>query len=203
METCDDAFWNGFMFVDRNNTAIYEAVDKEYCCEACDHFDKMLDEAKSMSGFAYERFVDKIYKDWRNNCIKSKKPSHKGNGKHNGIFAGTLTISTDEASEASEEQMCDAIKKIMTQKTVEVKRYAWYLERTKNDIPHIHFIYETITGGRIHAKIFKRYWKIWDESVKCGKGHRGGYHKAVESETAYNEYIKKDGGRGIDQWAIV
>jgi len=127
-----------------------------------------------------------------------KKTERKGNGKPQGIFAGTLTMSDKDV--LNENEMCFAISKIMTQQTVPVKRYAWYVERTENGLPHIHFIYETETGGRIHNKIFKRYWKIWDESVKIGKGHRGGYHKVVESETAYTEYIAKDGGRCINRW---
>lgn len=125
--------------------------------------------------------------------------SHKGNGKPNGIFAGTLTMSPTDPT--NENEMCAAIHKIFTQRTVPVKRYAWYLEYTDANLPHVHFIYETDTGGRIHAKVFKRYWKTWDEKVKQGKGFRGGYHKLVESETAYTEYIAKDGNiRSKDSW---
>lgn len=123
---------------------------------------------------------------------------HIGNGKPNGIFAGTLTMSPKDA--LNENDMLHAINKIMIQKTVPVEKYAWYLEYTDANVPHIHFIYRTTSGGRIHQKIFKRYWKIWDESQQCGKGHRGGYHKVVESETAYTEYIEKDGGRHINKW---
>lgn len=126
------------------------------------------------------------------------KKSHRGNGKPTGIFAGTLTMSSKD--ETNENEMCVAITKIMNQQTVPVKRYAWYLEYTKNELPHVHFIYETHTSGRIHQKIFKRYWKTWDEAVKIGAGHRGGYHKLAESETAYTEYIAKDGGRGVNKW---
>lgn len=118
---------------------------------------------------------------------------HKGNGKPLGIFAGTLTMSPTDAT--NENEMCAAIQKIFTQQTVPVKRYAWYLEYTKNGLPHIHFIYETNSGGRIHQKIFKRYWKTWSEKPadRQGQGFRGGYHKHVESEIAYTEYIAKDG----------
>lgn len=81
------------------------------------------------------------------------KKSHVGNGKPQGIFAGTLTMS--DKDDTNENEMCIAITKIMTQKTVPVKKYAWYLEYTKNELPHIHFIYATESGGRIHQKIFK------------------------------------------------
>lgn len=116
---------------------------------------------------------------------------HVGNGKPKGLFAGTLTMSTSD--DYTQDDMLKAIRKIFSQQTVVVKRYAWYLEYTDAGTPHIHFIYETDEGGRIHAKIFKRYWKIWDEHQPIGKGHRGGYHKPVASETAYKEYIEKDG----------
>lgn len=112
------------------------------------------------------------------------------NGKPKGLFAGTLTKSTHD--DVTEEQMITAIQKIMSQQTTAVKRYIWYLEYTQNGQPHIHFVYECNSGGRIHQKVFKRYWKMWDESTRCGAGHRGGYHKLVDSEIAYVEYIAKD-----------
>jgi len=127
-----------------------------------------------------------------------KLPHHVGNGKPTGIFAGTLTMAPTDAT--NENEMCNSIIKIMTQKTCPVKRYAWYKEYTDKQLPHIHFIYETEAGGRIHAKVFKRYWKTWDEKIKQGNGHRGGYHKLVDSETAYTEYIEKDGLTHVNKW---
>lgn len=129
---------------------------------------------------------------------QKKTGHHIGNGKDSGIFAGTLTMSPEDAT--NEAEMCSSISKIMAQQTCPVKRYAWYLEHTENGLPHIHFIYETESRGRIHQKVFKRYWKTWDEKQKIGRGFRGGYHKYVESETAYKEYIEKDGGRHVDKW---
>lgn len=151
------------------------------------------------TGFMFDKHWDYGIAEWHKRCPAYTKPSHKGNGKPQGIFAGTLTMSTSDTT--NEEEMVAAMKKILNQKTVPVKRWAWYLEHTENGTPHIHFIYETDTGGRIHQKIFRRYWKVWDESTKCGRGHRGGYHKVVESETAYTEYIAKDGGRGQNNWS--
>jgi len=127
-----------------------------------------------------------------------KKFSHEGNGAPNGVFAGTLTKAPDWKE--TEEDMIRAMHKIMEQKTCPVQKYAWYVEHTDAGLPHIHFIYQTTTGGRIHAKVFKRYWKQWDEKRKLGKGHQGGYHRFVESETAYLEYIEKDGGIHLNRW---
>lgn len=127
-----------------------------------------------------------------------KKHSHEGNGAPSGIFAGTLTKAPDWKE--TEEDMIRAMHKIMEQKTCPVENYVWYVEHTDAGLPHIHFIYRTITGGRIHQKVFKRYWSQWDEKRKLGKGHQGGYHKHVESETAYLEYIAKDSGIHQNRW---
>lgn len=121
------------------------------------------------------------------------KKTHRGNGKPEGLFAGTLTMSPSDTTD--ELQMIQAIKKIFNQQTCPVKKWAWYVEYTDAGLPHIHFCYETETGGRIHQKVFKRYWKTWNESERMGKGFRGGYHKNCDSETAYLEYIAKDGGK--------
>jgi len=122
-----------------------------------------------------------------------KKKHHEGNGKPKGLFAGTLTMGV--TTPETEETMVKAIKKIMNQQTCPVKKYKWYVEYTERGLPHVHFMYETYTGGRIHAKVFMRYWKLWDEGIRHGKGFQGGYHKEVNSEVAYDEYIQKDGGR--------
>jgi len=132
----------------------------------------------------------------RFNVIRKKE----GNGKHNGIWAGTLTMSPTDPY--NEETMVDAIKKIFKQQTCPVKRYKWYIERTKADVPHCHFMYECQSGGRIEIKVIQRYWKIWSEDrfTKPGSHFKGGYHCPVKSEIAYSEYIEKDGGRGQSTW---
>ena len=123
------------------------------------------------------------------------KVSHKGNGVHQGLWVGTLTMSP--ADGYNEEDMINAMRKIFAQQTVPLKKWAYYREYTKNGTPHIHFFYETETGGRIHKKIFQRYWKLWDEPRnQTGRGgFPGGYHTSAKSETAYLEYMSKDGGR--------
>lgn len=150
----------------------------------------------------FERLWKVIVNAYRKCPIHGLKQK-PANGKPKGLFAGTLTKST--LDDTTEEQMIVAIEKIMKQQTTAVKRFIWYLEYTQNGTPHIHFVYECDTGGRIHQKVFKRYWKTWDESVKCGAGFRGGYHKLVTSEIAYTEYIAKDASvrHGIKWDAIV
>ena len=122
------------------------------------------------------------------------KTTHTGNGTHQGWFAGTLTMSPDDGK--TEDDMVIAIEKIMKQQTCPVDKYAWYVEYTKAGLAHIHFIYITPGGTRIHKKVFQRYW-MWEEprnNVK-GAGFRGGYHKPVDSLVAYKEYISKDSGK--------
>lgn len=142
----------------------------------------------------YEKWFDLYLRhDPKTHITAPPKKTHRGNGKPEGLFAGTLTMSPSDTTD--EVQMIQAIKKIFNQQTCPVKKWAWYVEYTDAGLPHIHFCYETETGGRIHQKVFKRYWKTWNESERMGKGFRGGYHKNCDSETAYLEYIAKDGGK--------
>lgn len=131
-------------------------------------------------------------------CIPWKK-SHSGNGTYQGAFAFTLTKSpTDDLTEFD---MIKAVRKIMSQKSCPVSRYAWYLEYGDNEEkthPHIHGLYETQTQGRIEAKHFKRAWPIWDEKHKLGHGFRGGYHRPIRTEEGYSDYIRKDAGK--NEW---
>jgi len=125
---------------------------------------------------------------------------HCGNGTYSGAFAFTLTKSPKDALTVAD--MISAVKKVMNQKSCPVKKYAWYLEYKGKDEaglpahPHIHGMYETISGGRIEAKHFKRAWSPWEEKIKLGAGFRGGYHRPVKSDEAYTQYIAKDGGVG-------
>lgn len=141
----------------------------------------------------FHKFAEKAsYHDPDTHYDKPPRTTHPGNGKHQGWFAGTITKSPEW--DETQDDMCVAIEKIFSQQTVPVDKYVWYLEYTDAKLPHIHFLYLTKSGGRITSKIFKRYWKQWDEKRKLGKGHQGGYHKSVESLIAYKEYIEKDSG---------
>lgn len=122
------------------------------------------------------------------------KNTHLGNGTYKGAFAFTLTKSPDD--ELTEFDMIKAVRKIMSQKSCPVIKYAWYLEyKEDNTHPHIHGMYETETQGRIEKKHWKRAWPIWDEAHKLGQGFRGGYHRKVRSDEGYSSYIKKDAGK--------
>lgn len=170
-------------------------------CDHCKRYVELEDQlvrTTSLSNYEYDKLFQVIINGYRKCDVHGTKKHHEGNGKPKGLFAGTLTMSNTDTY--NEEDMIHAIKKIMAQETCPVEKYAWYLEYQDNGTPHIHFIYKTKADGRIHAKVFKRYWKIWDESKKLGKGFRGGYHSKVDSETAYLEYIEKDGGRHQNNW---
>lgn len=145
----------------------------------------------------WECHQDRLSEYMKDVCKKSYDKyhglSHSGNGKYKGSFAFTLTKSPED--DLSEEDMLEAVRKIMSQTSCPVKKYAWYLEYKENGShPHIHGVYETESGGRIEAKYFKRYWPIWDEKLSLGHGFRGGYHRPVRNDENYAQYISKDGG---------
>lgn len=120
--------------------------------------------------------------------------THKGNGVYQGIFAFTLTKSPDD--NLTEEDMVKAVTKIMNQKSIPVKKFAWYLEYGDLELkkhPHIHGLYETETGGMIETKHWKRAWSIWNPKQKLGNGFRGGYHRPVRDNEGYDDYIAKQG----------
>ena len=119
------------------------------------------------------------------------------NGKYNGPFAFTLTMSPSDG--LTEEQMTFACRKIMEQKSQPVKKFAWYLEYKDEETkkhPHIHGMYELDDGRRIEKKHWQRQWKIWDETIALGAGFRGGYHRPVRIDEAYADYISKQNGLG-------
>lgn len=179
-------------------------------CTACYQFHVLDDRLLMNLAHGPDHLYDKAWKQskesWMRNCpVESEKIAsrpkakhHSGNGAPKGTWSGTLTMSpTDPTNEA---EMLTAIQKIMSQKTCPVLKYAWYLEYTENGTPHIHFIYQTPGGGRIHQKVFRRLWPIWDENTAVGRGHRGGYHKLCHDTEAYLTYIKKDGGIHASNW---
>lgn len=131
-------------------------------------------------------------------CPKPK--SHKGNGRYLGPFAFTLTASPTDGKSVGD--FMKAVRKVMSQKSQPVTKFAWYLEYGSRDAdgipthPHIHGMYETEDHKRIERKHWMRAWSIWDEETPMGAGFRGGYHRPVKSEERYSDYIAKDGGLG-------
>lgn len=177
--------------------------DKLKCtCEACYKWFVLDDRVLMGVAFndhLYDKYNKEFKAEWQRNCVTIPKVKHHtGNGKPKGTWAGTLTMSTKDP--VNESEMITAVKKLFSQKTCPVEKYAWYLEYTQNGTPHIHFIYRTADGGRILAKVFKRVWPLWDEHTVCGAGHKGGYHRLVHDEDGYMEYIAKDGGIHASNW---
>lgn len=127
-----------------------------------------------------------------------KKRVKVGNGAPSGAFAFTLTKSPKDAHTVGD--MLTAVRKVLSQKSCPVAKYAWYYEEKGRDEngdpihPHIHGMYETHSGGRIEAKHFMRAWPLWNEKKPLGAGFQGGYHRPVKHDEAYSNYIKKDGG---------
>lgn len=134
-----------------------------------------------------------------------KQPHHTGNGTYSGPWAFTLTMSPKDAKTIGD--MLIAVRKVMRQKSCPVVKYAWYYEDKGRDVngdaihPHIHGMYETVSGGRIEAKHWKRAWDIWDEKKPIGTGFRGGYHRPVRNSEKYSDYMKKDGGMS-EHWPV-
>ena len=180
-------------------------LDKQ-CPKHCDYCklwfvrEQQLVMGSTMSDREFDKQYTYVSDGFAKCPVHGYKKSHKGaNGRPKGVFAGTLTMSPDD--DLNQNDMIVAIKKVLNYKQSNVKRYAWYLELTKAGLPHIHFIYETNTSGRIKAQLFTRAWSKWDENKPCGLGHRGGYHKNCASTEDYKNYIKKDGSEfHEDKW---
>lgn len=164
-------------------------------CEQCDELLTFLN-----NGLASELHIKRIDEWQRHLDSKHSRKPRTGNGTYQGAWAFTLTMSPKDGLSVGD--MLTAVRKVMKQKSNPVKSYAWYYEDKGRDDngdpihPHIHGIYETVTGGRVEAKHFKRAWSIWDERKPFGAGFRGGYHRPVRSEERYDDYIKKGGGMG-------
>jgi len=167
---------------------------------------KMTEDMRTASdlGLLTSAVIDRLWRRDEYHYVEhhgaiATKQTHQGNGSYQGQFAFTLTKSPND--DMSEFDMIKAVRRILSQKSIPVTSYAWYLEYSDNETkthPHIHGMYETATKGRIEAKHFKRAWSIWDEKTKLGHGFRGGYHRPIRSEEGYSNYIKKDSGK--NEW---
>jgi len=166
-------------------------------CDICSELSN-YESKGGLPGLAMEAALMDKWSAHKHRCHRiNVNKTHTGNGTYAGAWAFTLTKAPTDPYNVGD--MICAVRKLLLQKSCPVIKYAWYLEYkpTPEDAyahPHIHGIYETVTGGRIEAKHFKRAWPIWDEKSFLGKGFRGGYHRPIKSEEGYQEYIKKDGG---------
>lgn len=163
------------------------------CCTVCYDLDK-LSLANAFNEVVLRKTLRQMWKHMEDaHGYPKVAKARKGNGTHNGLWAFTLTCSPNDGY--TDQDLLAAARKVMSQQTNPVKRFAWYLEyKEEGRHPHIHGIYETDTGGRIEAKQFKRAWPVWNESKRLGQGHRGGYHRPVSDEHDYRCYIGKDAG---------
>jgi len=179
-------------------TGIISPAEPLPFCEICEEFSNY--KKVSFGVCALEREAKMLDDFARHNktCPRlHPKKTHKGNGTYTGAWAFTLTKAPTDPYNVGD--MIKAVRKVMTQQSCPVVKYAWYLEYkpTAEDPyahPHIHGLYETTTGGRIEAKHFKRAWPLWDEKTFLGQGFRGGFHRPIKSEEGYSKYIAKDGG---------
>lgn len=188
-------------------TFIVNPKDVKCSCQPCVEWVKLMTAANSRGLKPWklntpeevEWLVQNVKKlsDMYGPQVECKK---RGRPKSNSAFAFTLTCSP--ADGLSHTDMIVAVKKVMAQQSQPVKKFAWYLESKGVDDtgaplhPHIHGMYETVSGVKIKDQHWKRAWKLWDPSAKLGAGFRGGYHRPVKSEEAYSEYIAKDGQLG-------
>ena len=110
-------------------------------------------------------------------------------------YAFTLTAPPD--MNLSVEQFTCAAEKILkhgiSSKYEHPSKAAYVLEFTEKGTPHIHGVYRMECGRRITQKYFKRYWLLWDESMKLGHGHKGGYHQKARHTESYEAYMEKEG----------
>jgi len=111
-------------------------------------------------------------------------------------FAFTLTMPPDYEPKKPIEESAKLIMMngLTADKPYEkAKEWAIVLEHTSSGTPHVHGVYKTESGRRISSKYFARYWPLWDEKVKLGAGHKGGYHNKARHGESYAAYLEKEG----------
>jgi len=110
-------------------------------------------------------------------------------------YAFTLTMPPGYVSPKPLSEVASNIMKLgLTNKPYErASEWAFVLEHTEQGTPHIHGMYKTPSGRRISCKYFERHHKLWDEKVKLGHGHKGGYHQKTRHDQSYEAYMQKEG----------
>jgi len=111
-------------------------------------------------------------------------------------YAFTLTMPPDYKPKKSIEESARLLMEngLTSGKPYEKpSKWAIVLEHTEKGTPHIHGVYQTPSGRRIEQKYFKRYWDLWDEKIKMGHGHKGGYHQKARHSESYAAYLEKEG----------
>lgn len=142
--------------------------------------------------FKCRKHLDEELDVLRVRAAKTKNPRSAEEGTE---YAFTLTMPPDYQPV---NPLTEVAKKILefglTNKPYEkATEYAYVLEHTASGTPHIHGVYKTLSGRRISSKYFARYWPLWDEKVKLGHGHKGGYHQKARHSESYAAYLEKEG----------
>lgn len=126
--------------------------------------------------------------------LKPEKPLHANKANPDVAYAATLTMPPDYVPKRP---IIEAAKMIMehglTNKPYE-KPIKWIVVLEHADTnAHVHLWYKTNSGRRIASKYFQRYWPLWDEKIKLGSGHKGGYHQKARHTESYEAYLLKEG----------
>lgn len=110
-------------------------------------------------------------------------------------YAFTLTMPLDYKPKKPIEEAAKLILEhgLVSKTKEKAIEWAFVKEHTDQGTPHIHGVYKTPSGRRIEKKYFKRYWDLWDEDVRLGQGHKGGYHQKARHNQSYKAYMEKEG----------
>ena len=125
-----------------------------------------------------------------------RTPASRGRRQATSDTGYAFTLTQSPADGYTREDMVAAVEKLfeigLTNAPSERSVSFCYAMEHPDTNFHIHGYYSTASGRRIAGQFFKRAWRIWDETMPLGKGHRGGYHKKVGDSSAYLEYCRKD-----------
>ena len=110
-------------------------------------------------------------------------------------YAFTLTMLPDYQPKKPMEEVAKLILEhgLVSKTKEKACEWACVMEHTEAGTPHIHGVYKTPSGRRIEGKYFARYWPLWDEKIKLGHGHKGGYHARARHLESYKAYMQKEG----------
>ena len=110
-------------------------------------------------------------------------------------YAFTLTMPPDYQPKKPIEEVAKLILEhgLVSKTKEKACEWAFVMEHTEAGTPHIHGVYKTPSGRRIEGKYFARYWPLWDEKIKLGHGHKGGYHARARHLESYKAYMQKEG----------
>jgi len=127
--------------------------------------------------------------------LKPEKPLHGNKADPETSYAFTLTM---PPGYVPKKPLIEAAKILMergyTNKPYEkTSKWVIVLEHTEAGTPHVHGWYKTNSGRRIASKSFQRAHPLWDEKIKLGAGHKGGYHQKARHHESYDSYLLKEG----------